>query len=329
MASNRLPPLNSLRAFEAVARLRSLRKAAEELFVTPAAVTHQIKSLEENLGIPLFIRRPRGMELTAAAQAALPVFKRAFELMSRGVSELRAHSQTPRLTVRATPTFASRWLMPRLEGFLATHPGIDVRLLASGQLISASAQQLQSEDIGEAPPEADIDIQFTGGSPEGPAVDLLFAVEVTPMCHPRILAGKKALKTPDDLHHHTLLHSDGAIGDRSRSTWARWLKRAGATQVDPRRGLQFDHSTMALEAAADGLGVTLAMPLLAAAELERGAVEIAFPLPLPLNKAYYAVARESELPRREVAEFRDWLLKEASAARKARIDEPKPGRKVV
>jgi LysR family glycine cleavage system transcriptional activator len=315
VSSHRLPPLNSLRAFEAVARLRSLRKAAEELFVTPAAVTHQIKSLEDHLGIPLFIRKPRGMELTAAAQAALPVFKRAFELLSRGVSELRAHSQTPRLTVRATPTFASRWLMPRLEGFLETHPGIDVRLLGSGQFAVGTAPQAPADDIAEAPAEADIEIQFTSSSPEGPAVDLLFAVEVTPMCHPRILAGKKALKVPDDLANHTLLHSDGAIGDRSRSTWARWLRKAGATKVDPRRGLQFDHSTMALEAAADGLGVTLAMPLLAAAELDRGDVQIAFPLPLPLNKAYYAVTRESELPRPEVAEFRAWLLAEAGKSR--------------
>lgn len=297
--------------------------------MTPAAVTHQIKSLEEYLGIPLFVRKPRGMELTAAAQGALPVFKRAFELLSRGVSELRIHSQTPRLTVRTTPTFVSRWLMPRLERFLSTHPGTDVRLLASGQLISASAQQLQSEDVAEAQPQADIDIQFTNGRPEGAAVDLLFAVEVVPMCHPRILAKERALKTPDDLRYHTLLHSDGAIGDRSRSTWARWLKLAGATQVDPRRGLQLDHSTLALEAAADGLGVTLAMPLLASAELNRGAVQVAFPLALSLDKAYYAVTRESELARSEVADFRRWLVHEAAQSSASQSEDRSDPKKKV
>ena len=311
MSSNRLPPLNALRAFEAVARNRSFRKAADELFVTPAAVTHQIKLLEEQLGIPLFERRSRGIELTPAAASALPRFRQAFELMAQGVSELRGHGNVPSLVVRATPTFMSRWIMPRIPSFLAAYPTVELRLLASGRMISASPWQVQPEhdEAGTAP---DIEIQLSGTAPAGDIVDLLLTVDVVPMCSPRLFKGEHALRVPDDLRHHTLLHADGLLSDRMRSTWAQWLKQAGARQVDPRRGMQFDHSTLALEAAADGLGVTLATPLLAAGELERGDVRIAFTQALPLGRSYYAVTSQSAVQRPEVAAFREWLQREGA-----------------
>jgi LysR family glycine cleavage system transcriptional activator len=304
----RLPPLNALRAFEAVARHKSFRKAAEELFVTPAALTHQIKALEQQLGFALFERLPRRIELTPAAQAALPRFRQGFEALAQGVAELRNHGRAPHLTVGATPTFVSRWLMPRLQRFLTQHPEVDVRLVASGQLINASAREIRSEDAAESTVDADIEIRFSNGRPSGHNVDLLFTVEVVPMCHPRLLPG---LQKPDDLRHQTLLHGDARVADRTRSAWARWLKRAGITDVDPRRGLQLDHSTLALEAAADGLGVTLATPLLAASELEEHKVAVAFPLALPLDNAYYSVATDSAMTRPEVVAFREWLLDEA------------------
>jgi LysR family glycine cleavage system transcriptional activator len=279
---SRLPPLNALRAFEAVARHKSFRKAAEELFVTPAALTHQIKSLEELLGFSLFERLAR-----------------------------RIDGQAPHLTVGATPTFVSRWLMPRLQRFLVQHPEIDVRLVASGQLINASAREIRSEDSAESNVDADIEIRFSNGRPEGQNVDLLFTVEVVPMCHPRLLKGPQPLRTPEDLSHQTLLHGDARVADRTRSAWARWLRRAGVTDVDPRRGLQLDHSTLALEAAVDGLGVTLAMPLLAAAELAEGKVAVAFPMSLSLDNAYYSVVPDAAMRRPEVVAFREWLLDEA------------------
>ena len=311
MPFSRLPPLNALRAFEAVARHKSFRKAAEELFVTPAALTHQIKSLEELLGFQLFERLARRIELTPAAQAALPRFQQGFEALARGVAELRNHGQAPHLTVGATPTFVSRWLMPRLQRFLTEHPEIDVRLVASGQLINASAREIRSEDAAESNVDADVEIRFSNGRPEGQNVDLLFTVEVVPMCHPRLLKGPPPLRSPEDLSHQTLLHGDARVADRTRSAWARWLKRAGVSDVDPRRGLQLDHSTLALEAATDGLGVTLAMPLLAAAELAEGKVTVAFPLALPLDNAYYSVVPDTAMQRPEVVAFRDWLLDEA------------------
>ena len=311
MSFSRLPPLNALRAFEAVARHKSFRKAAEELFVTPAALTHQIKALEELLGFPLFERLARRIELTPPARAALPRFQQGFEALAQAVAELRNHGQAPHLTVGATPTFVSRWLMPRLQSFLTQHPEIDVRLVASGQLINASAREIRSEDAAESNVDADIEIRFSNGRPEGQNVDLLFTVEVVPMCHPRLLKGPTPLRKPEDLSHQTLLHGDARVADRTRSAWARWLKRAGVSDVDPRRGLQLDHSTLALEAAADGLGVTLAMPLLAAAELAEGKVAVAFPMTLPLDNAYYSVVPDAAMRRPEVAAFREWLLDEA------------------
>ena len=330
MSLSRLPPLNALRAFEAVARNRSFRKAADELFVTPAAVTHQIKILEEQLGVTLFQRLNRGIELTPAAASALPRIRQAFELMSEGVAELRGHGQAPSLEVRATPTFMSRWMMPRMQHFLSAYPNIDLRLLASDRVISASPWQLRSEEIGELAGQPDIEIMLSSGRPAGDSVDLLLTVEVVPMCHPKLQQGLHPLRTPDDLRHHTLLHADGMLQDRQRSTWARWLRHAGATQVDPRRGLQFDHSTLALEAAADGLGVTLAMPLLAAGELERGDVQIAFPHALPLERSYYAVISTMALGRPGVAAFRQWLIEEAAATvtELSRAAPKKKGRKL-
>ena len=315
MSFSRLPSLNALRAFEAVARHRSFRKAADELFVTPAAITHQIKSLEEQLGFALFERLNRRIELTPAAQSALPRFQQGFEALAQAVAELRSHGQAPHLTLGATPTFVSRWLMPRLQGFLSQHPEIDVRLVASGQVISLATPTQGFEDTDDitTTSDADIDIRFSHARPSGGVVDLLFPVEVVPMCHPRLIEGPPPLRTLDDLRHHTLLHGDGRLSDRTRSAWAHWLHKAGVTGIDPRRGLQLDHSVLALEAAADGLGVTLAMPMLAAAELEAHKLVVAFPSPLAMDKAYFAVSAESAMQRPEVVAFREWLLHETAA----------------
>lgn len=309
---SRLPPLNALRTFEAVARHRSFRKAAAELFVTPAAVTHQIRALEEQLGVTLFRRLPRRIDLTPAAVAALPILQQAFELMSQSVNELRNFGSTPSLTVRVSPTFASRWMMPRLHNFLSLHKDVDVRVLASGNLLDSAGRPLAGGYAAESEP--DIDVRFVRDRPHGDFVDLLFTVDIVPMCHPRLLGeGPHPLRSPSDLRYHALLHGDSGVEDRTRSAWARWLRQAGITDVDPRRGLQFDHSTLALDAATDGLGVTLANPLFAREELARGEVVIAFPQAITLDRAYYLVAGAASAGRAEVAAFRQWLLHEAGA----------------
>ncbi|MGH8461906.1 MAG: LysR substrate-binding domain-containing protein [Stenotrophobium sp.] len=300
-----------MRAFEAVARLRSFRKASDELFVTPAAVTHQIKALEEQLGISLFARFSHGVELTPAAEAALPRLQQGFEMVGQAVRDLRDFGQSPRLTISVTTTLASRWLVPRLERFLSKHPGVDVRILASNRQAEPFERKHQEATHAELMQTPDIEIHFSQGPPAGDIVDPLFSVHVVPMCHPRLVKASPPMLVPDDLRHRTLLHGDSRLTDRSQSTWAKWLKLAGATMVDPRRGLQLDHSTLALEAAADGLGVTLAMPMLAAQELSEGKVCIVFPIALSLAKAYFIVTSTAAIQRPEVSAFRVWLLEEA------------------
>lgn len=310
--TQRIPSFNSLRAFEAVARLRSFRKAADELFVTPAAITHQIKSLEAQLGIALFVRLSHGIELTPAAEAALPRLQQGFEMIMQAVRDLRDFGQSPRLHVAATPTLASRWMMPRLHRFLSKYPNIDVRLMgSSGQAFHALPRNHAEGHNAESAQTPDVEIHFSQTKPAGEYVDHLFAVHVVPMAHPKIIDWNAPSRVPDDLRHLTLLHGDGRLHDRNQSTWAKWLKQAGALKVDARRGLQFDHSTLALKAAADGLGVTLAMPLLAAEELSENKVRILFPTVLPLDQSYFVETHASAIDRPEVRAFRAWLLEEA------------------
>ena len=308
-----LPSLNALRALEAVARHRSFRRAAEELFVTPAAITHQIKQLEQRLGVQLFKRQNQKISLTEEAEAALPLLQKGFATLAQAVAELRSHQSTPQLTVGVSPTFALRWLMPRLRDFLSAHPGIDVRLATDRRPAESARKQTaksrKSADQNDGAP--DIDIVFTSEERAEPHAHRLFRVEVMPMCHPQLLNGPHALKAPSDLRHQTLLHGDGRNADRANSTWAHWLRHVGALDVDARRGLQFEHSTLALDAAADGLGVTLASPLLAASELSAGKVVIALQQSLLLDNAYYVVASETSLSRPEVAAFHAWLLDRA------------------
>jgi LysR family glycine cleavage system transcriptional activator len=206
-------------------------------------------------------------------------------------------------------------MVPRLERFLSKYPGIDVRILASRQIVDASDHNHDGTAHAASAESPDIEIQFSNGPPAGEFVDPLFSVYVVPMCHPRLIAASPPMVTPDDLRHRTLLHADSRLSDREQSGWAKWLKHAGATQVDPRRGLQLEHSTLALEAAADGLGVTLAMPMLASQELAEGKVQILFPIELPVAKSYFVVTSRSAIHRPEVSAFRSWLLEEAKKDR--------------
>jgi LysR family glycine cleavage system transcriptional activator len=202
-------------------------------------------------------------------------------------------------------------MMPRLHRFLSKYPNIDVRLMASGQAIHTSGRSHPESHNAESTQNPDVEIHFSPTRPPGEHVDHLFAVHVVPMVHPKIVDWSLTSRVPDDLRHLTLLHGDGRLHDRSQSTWAKWLKRAGTMKVDPRRGLQFDHSTLALKAAADGLGVTLAMPLLAAQELSENKVRILFPTVLPLEQSYFVETNPGAINRPEVRAFRAWLLQEA------------------
>jgi LysR family glycine cleavage system transcriptional activator len=313
-AARRLPPLNALRAFEVAARHMSFALAARELHVTPAAVSHQIKGLEEILGVALFHRRRRGLELTGAARACLPWLSEGFDRIAEAVERLRAQGDSGALTVSAAPSFATKWLAPRLHRFAAAHPEVEVRINASTRLVDSSRAGRGEPGEASSPlDEADIAIRFGTGSYPGYRVERLLGAAVTPVCSPKLLAGKSALRSPEDLRRQVLIH-DNLSADDGRPLWEAWLEAAGVGGVDTSRGMRFNHSALALEAAADGLGVALGMPVLAAADVASGRLAMPFALKLPIGFAYYIVCSERAFRRADVAAFRGWILGEAKVA---------------
>jgi len=296
-----LPPLSALRAFEATARLRSFGKAAAELNVTPAAISHQIHALEEDLGIRLFHRLNRSIELTASARVLLPGLSDAFAGIHASVRRLRAHNDTGTLTVTASPSIAAKWLVLRLHRFQERYPEIDVRLSATDDVV----------DLARG--DFDVAIRYGTGRYPGLTVELLMQNEVFPACSPRLLEAGPPLRTPEDLRHHALIHDQAVDRDPLAPTWAMWLKAAGVTSVPASAGLTFSVGYMALDAAIAGHGVVLAYSTIAAADLAAGRLVRLFSLALPDLFAYYIVAAPGALERPKVRAFRDWLRQEADA----------------
>jgi LysR family transcriptional regulator, glycine cleavage system transcriptional activator len=301
-SGRKLPPLNALRAFEAAARHLSFALAARELHVTPAAVSHQIKGLEDNLGVELFLRRNRGLELTVAARACLPRLTEGFDRIAEAVERLRAEGEPGSLSVSAAPSFATKWLAPRLYRFAAAHPELDVRINASTRLVDLGRDDPAAAGEQSTLDESVVGIRFGSGSYPGYRVDKLFAVSVTPVCSPKL-----RLTRPEDLHRQVLIHDNIC-------PWDAWLEAAGVHGVDTARGMRFNHSALALEAAADGLGVALGIPALAATDIAAGRLERPLGLVLPLTLAYYLVCAERDFRRPDVAAFRGWILEEAGSA---------------
>ena len=244
--SRPIPPLNPLRTFEVAARHLSFTRAAEELFVTAAAVSHQIKTLEESLGVVLFVRQPKSLELTKAGEAYLPGIQRAFKQMAEATHQLHLRGNPSTLRINVPPTFAVKWLIPRLVRFLKAHPAIDVK-------VSTSAQSVDFDREG-----FDLAVRYGRGVYPGLRAELCLPVEVFPVCSPVLLQGEPPLRVPADLKHHTLLHDDSTYTDVSNPNWAMWLDHAGVEGVDATRGPSFWPSHLVINAAIDGLGVALA-----------------------------------------------------------------------
>lgn len=314
----RLPPLNALRAFEAAARHRSIQKAAQELFVTPAAVSQQVKILEDRLGVLLFRRLPRRLELTETGAVLLPRLTRAFREMEAAIGQIEAGKtqNRGRLVIGSPQAFGSNWLLHRLPDFQERCPDIELQLVTrptmSDPVLCASDHP---DDLFEG---CDVAVRFGDGHYPGQIVHKLFSLHSTPMCSPALIDSRHPLREPDDLRHHTLLHirNDVAQMDVGWPGWRDWLAAAGIQDVDLRRGPAFNHVSLAIEAAADRMGVVLGVPLLAARELGRGRLAIPFPLSLTMSASYYLVYPPQASP--EVLAFRDWLLGEAGREQWAR-----------
>ena len=312
---SRLAPLNALKAFEATARHLSVKKAAAELSVTPAAVSHQIKALEDYLGVQLFHRRNRALELTEAARAGLPKLRDGFESLVQAVERLRAHKGGGMLMVSAAPSFAARWLMPRLHRFLDANPEVDVRISARLRQASEGRREVTAERATIDTWLADSDVAILYGHGDYPdfRVDKLLALSVTPICSPRLMTQRKnPLLRPEDLRHHLLLHDETGDLYDGVSFWEVWMKAAGVAGVDLNRGPHFSHAVLAFEAAIEGHGVVATMPVLAESDLHAARLVTPFALRVPLASAYYLVSSQEAAKRPAVAAFREWLLKEAA-----------------
>jgi LysR family glycine cleavage system transcriptional activator len=289
-----LPPLKALPDFEAAARHLSFTKAAEELHVTHGAVSRQVKSLEDYLGVRLFRRLNRALRLTDEGQAYARSVRELLDSLAESTGRLRARKETGGLTVTTTYSFTTGWLVPRLGRFRALHPEIDVRLQANDQVVDFARDNV------------DLAIRYGRGHYPGLGVDRLLSDDYVPVGSPKLLKGKHPLKKPADLHHHVLLHEESNEVD-----WRMWLMAAGIDGIDASRGPIFSHSSMAIQAAVNGEGVALGRTALIEAELAAGRLVRLFDLRLKAEMAYYIVYQPRAIERPKVRAFRDWLLEEA------------------
>ena len=317
----RLPPLNSLRAFEVAARHLSFQRAAQELSVTPTAISHQIRSLEEHLGVSLFHRLTRALELTPEGEAMLPKLREGMDCFTAAVAAVREFVPDHRLVVLAPPSLALRWLLPRLQRFTNMYPEVELHLSGSAAMIDSGEGRQRVPDAGAALSSApEIWIRNGYGRYPGCRVDLVLEPDYTPVCSPQLLRGKLPLRKPADMRYQTLIHDDTIQNLQERPNWAEWLKVAGVKGVDTAAGPHFTDSGLAIAAALGGFGVALQSRPLVAAEIAAGQLIAPFDISLGRRFAYYIVTPEEIADRPVVAAFRNWLLDESGMKVKAGLE---------
>lgn len=298
--ARRLPPLNGLRAFEASARYLSFTKAAEELNVTPAAVSQQVKALEEYFGVQLFKRLTRALMLTDSGQLVLPILQEGFDKLAEADRLLRSRQDNRILTVSVAPSFGAKWLVPRLDRFRRAYPDYDIRIDATD-----TRADFRRDNV-------DIALRYGRGDYPGVVSECLMAETAVPVCSPKLLEHEHPLREPADLRYHTLLHIQWKMESDAAPNWRMWLKAAGLDDVDFDRGPQFSMESMAIQAAIEGQGVALISTTLVDEDIAAG--RLVRPFPDDVNHqttfSYYLVYPEAHLQRPKVAAFRDWVEKE-------------------
>jgi LysR family glycine cleavage system transcriptional activator len=289
----RLPSLNGLRAFEAAARHLSFTLAASELNVTQTAISHQIRRLEEELGIRLFVRQNRALALTAEARDYLPGVRAAFNDLRLATDRLLRKDDDKVLTVSTLASLAAKWLLPRLTDFQEHHPGIDVRITTSTSLVD-----FQRDNVDAA-------IRYGRGQWAGLRADWLMADELFPVCSPSLLRGDKPLRCPEDLKSHMLLHTSNANSD----DWRLWLTAAGQpADIARQPGITFDMIFMTIQAAIDGIGVAMGRTSYVQDDIAKGRLVVPFKIALPADAGFYLVAPEGRREAPKLAAFREWMI---------------------
>ncbi|KJH82164.1 transcriptional regulator GcvA [Pseudomonas sp. KSR10] len=296
MIERKMPPLNALRAFEATARHLSVKNAAEELCVTPGAVSQLLKTLEFHLGVKLFHRVNRGIFLTDIGQTYLPPVRNAFRQITEASSRIASAMETGMLTVSVTSFFASAWLVPRLTQFQNDNPEIDLRVVTSNQLVDFSRDSV------------DVAIRHGLGVYPGLASHRVLAAEIVPVAAPQLVERLGQPATPSDLTHWPHVH------DAERKAWHRWFQSQGIEDVGPPRGPSFDDSGLLVKAVLAGQGVGLLPAAMVAPELAQGQLVKVAGVTLLEDFAYYLVYPEARHERPKVAAFRRWILDSAAEA---------------
>ncbi len=295
--------LNALRAFEASARHQSFSAAAAELNVTPAAVGQLVRTLEDWLGTPLFLRSTSGrarLVLTETAERALPDIRMGFDRLALGLERLREGSTSGVLTVTVSPAFAAKWLLPRIDRFQIAWPDTDVRLDTNHKPVDFVAQRV------------DIGVRYGMGNWPGLKADKLMDEEIYPVCSPELLRQRHLYK-PGDLAHETLIHDLSMDGHANFPTWETWMEKAGVTDTTPKRGMQINNSAAVLQAAIEGHGIALARSIMARDDLASGRLVRLFPdISFPSELAYYIVYRPECVSLPKLMAFRNWLLAEVT-----------------
>jgi LysR family glycine cleavage system transcriptional activator len=297
VSTRHIPALNGLRAFEALARQGTLSRAAEELCVTPSAISHQVRALEKWLDIRLFEGNGGARHLTIEGKRFASTLNGAFDTIDMACRALRHSSRTTDIHVNVTPTFAIRWLLPRLGRFQIRYPNISVNITTSAQPVD-----FDREDVHAA-------LRFGKGPWPGLTADLLFMEDIFPVCHPSLLDEPNGLCDPRALKHHSLLHTM-----HRRHDWLHWLKAAGVSKadVDPTQGLTFDLTTMAIDAAEAKLGVAITREAQVLDRLKKGALVAPFRKDLLRGEGCYFLSRPERYDEPQITAFRGWLLEEAA-----------------
>lgn len=304
MSSRPPPPLIAVRSFEAAARRLSFTDAAHELSVTPAAISHQVRRLEEYLGVQLFVRLNRAVKLTQEGAALAEPLHEMFAHLDRVLSEVGKQPRTS-LQVSTMPSFAAKWLAPRLHRFQERYPRYSVRLIAADRLV----------DFAHEP--ADVGVRYGSGKYRGTHTELLMHASAFPVCSPRLLSRRKhPLSAPEQLKHYTLLHDETSKAAPGIPNWRSWLHASGARGVDPERGPVFDGIHLALEAAIAGHGVALGLAPLVADDLASGRLVRPFEFELRSAFSFWVVSARARAHAAPIKAFRNWLLTEARNFRK-------------
>jgi LysR family transcriptional regulator, glycine cleavage system transcriptional activator len=297
-------PVGPLRAFDVAARTLNLSAAAEEMNVTHAAVSRQVKQLEQRLGVKLFERLPRGLKLTAHGALLAEGTHQAFDRLASAIEDVSIPAVRRKLTISTFASLSARWLMPRVQSFSERFPEVDLQVLTSTRLVDFSR-----EDV-------DIAIRFGGGNYPGLHVVPLFQPKEIVVCSPSLLKGKRKLEVLSDLNNFPLLHDD------SYRSWERWLAAAGAKGINPRRGVICGDRNSMLQAALEGQGVALASAVFAAGELQAGRLVQVFSNEIRSEFAIYAVCLPRRLNDPLIAGAMDWLKIEATTSPDAHIPGP-------